>query len=38
MIVSISVLAGLVITGYGIARVITLRGRSPNVQKLFGAK
>ncbi len=38
MFVSISVLGGLFLVGYGIAQVKAKRSRKPNVQKLFGAK
>jgi hypothetical protein len=38
MFVSISILGGLLLAGYGLARVQGKRSRKPNVQKLFGAK
>ena len=38
MFVSISVLGGLFLMGYGIACMRAKRSHKPNVQKLFGAK
>lgn len=38
MIVSLSVLGGLLAVGYCISQVRAKRGSKPNVQTLFGAK
>ena len=37
MFFPLSLLGGLVLMGYGIARVRAKRANKPNVQKLFGA-